>query len=83
MTRYLPKKYLLITDKVIARNVFFGHHIWVSKIYDEDKEIREIASNTIKSIDRRPRAKRVFKVPDLNFQATKYYEIISIGLIHF
>lgn len=82
-SRYLPKKYLEIIDPVIERNAYFAspENILLSMLTDENIAIRRLAMNRIleAKLQERPNDKSVrqFKIPNINFKANVYYEIID------
>ncbi|CAG4928614.1 unnamed protein product [Colias eurytheme] len=79
LSRYLPEHLKMIVDPVIQRNGFFGHteNILLAMLGDERKNIRVLALRKIlKARDSAVRGVREFKVPQLNFNAVDYIDIV-------
>ena len=81
LTRRLGEEVTKVVYPVIQRNAYFAHpeNILVSMINDDDRDIRELAWRRIKIARETEKAKnvRLFKVPQLNFGAKTYVDIIN------
>lgn len=82
LSRYLPEDLRSIVDPVIQRNGFFGHpeNILLSMITDNRRHIRELGLRRImktRTKESTPTALRRFTVPQLNFDAKEYVELIN------
>ncbi len=79
LSRYLPKNLKEIVDPVIQRNGFFGHpeNVLLAMVADERKEIRELAYNRILQCRSSTSGLRKFEVPDFNFNAANYVELLN------
>src|SRR6218665_3360216 len=81
LSRYLSDDILAIIDPVIHRNAYFGHceNVLLSMITDERPLIRELALCRILKarISKATRTVRRSKVPQLNFEASDYIELIN------
>lgn len=80
-SRYLPVKLRNTVDRVIQRNAFFAHpeNILITMIGDNRQHIRELALRRIlkcRSLKCDGEV-RDFKVPELNFEASDYTELIN------
>lgn len=82
-SRYLDNSYQKIIDPVIQRNAFFAHpeSILLGMLKDSRQHIRELAIRRILKVRQTsPKSERVniraFKIPELNFNALGYIEII-------
>ena len=80
LTRYLDKNLRTIVDKVIQNNGYFAHqeNILLAMLFDKDCTIRKVACQRIKKI----RAEknfgfRKFEIPEINFEAKAYYDMIG------
>ncbi|KPU75627.1 uncharacterized protein Dana_GF26820 [Drosophila ananassae] len=82
-SRYLPKRLLKVVDPVIQHNAYFAHpeNLLLSMLTDENLNLRKIGLQRIlKAREKTPTAEtsvRSFLLPKLNFNATKYYEMID------
>lgn len=80
LSRYLPEHLRKVVDPVIQRNGFFGHteNILLAMLADERKQISVLALRKIlKSRDSVSRGVREFRVPNLNFAADDYIDIVT------
>lgn len=82
LSRYLPEDLRRIVDPVIQRNGFFGHpeNILLSMITDQRLHIRELGLRRILKVRTQtnaPTALRRFVVPQLDFDANDYVELIN------
>ena len=85
MSRYLESKYLKIVNEVVKTNGYFAHseNILLAMLGDEEKQIRQEAVEKIKEIRARKKNNknnegiRMFKVPNINFFASNYTEMIK------
>lgn len=80
-TRYLPVEFRLIVDPVIQRNAYFAHpeNLLLSMLSDENKTVRELAARRIlqaRSSPHTEKVPRVFEVPQINFDANNYIDLI-------
>lgn len=73
-----------IFDPVIQRNALFGHpeNVLLAMLTDERSHVRKLASRRILAARQQRKAKakakvRQFSVPNLNFAATDYIDLIS------
>lgn len=77
---YLPNDLKNTAYKTIQRNAYFGHpeNIILCMMWDERKHIRQLAYHRIlKARAVADQNIRVFQIPDLNFEATEYYDIVD------
>lgn len=84
LSRYLPVELKKIVDPVIQRNGYFAspENILLGMLTDERKCIRELALRRILKVrnsykDSVNNKCRKFVIPNINFQATDYVEMIS------
>lgn len=80
LCNYLPNDLKNIVPKTIQRNAYFVHpeNILLCMIWDERKHIRQLAYQRIlKARAVTDQNIRVFQTPDLNFEATEYYEMVD------
>lgn len=87
-SRYLPSELKVVIDPVIQRNAYFAHpeNLLLSLLTDEQQHLREIAVNKIMNARNSPvtgNKPRVFEVPEINFNAICYNEIINWPEIDF
>ena len=82
-TRVLPKKYEAVVHRAISQNAFYAHpeNILIGMLGDEQREVRATAVSRIlharQNAPKTPDPPRTFKVPSINFQAKKYYDLID------
>lgn len=80
-SRFLPKEVKDIVDPVIQRNAFFAHpeNLLIGMLEDKNKAVRKRAVNCILSLRKKKVQKgiRRFHVPQLNFKAKSYTELIN------
>lgn len=83
-SRYLPQNLKNIVDVVIQRNAFFAHpeNMLLAMLTDGDNVIRELAFRRVLKAKVQQTATegigvRQFRVPKINFDAQKYYEMID------
>lgn len=83
-SRYLPADLRNIVDKVIQRNGYYGHseNILLCMLSDERQHIRELAFRRIMAARKETAlnattAVRQFRVPELNFEAEDYTELVD------
>lgn len=81
-TRYLPEELLQVVDPVLQRNAYFAHHenLLLAMVTDERNHIRELGFRRImkaKQAISESDSIRIFKPPNLNFEAKDYTEIIK------
>ena len=68
---------------VIQRNAYYAHpeNILLAKVHDENKDIQELSRRRIlkarKLEAEHGKGVRLFKIPEINFDATAYYELID------
>lgn len=79
LSRYLPKKLKDVIDPVIQRNGFFGHpeNVLLAMLADERREIREQACTRILQCRSNIPRLRKFDIPNFNFNASNYFEILD------
>lgn len=80
LSRYLPEEFKKVIDPVIQRNSFFAHAecVLLSMLSDPDHEIRKLAYSRIEiSRQSMNNSIRQYKIPELVWDAQKYYEIID------
>lgn len=81
-SRYLPAEFKLIIDPVIQRNAYFAHpeNLLLSMLSDKNKTVRELAAKRILKARNSPHTgnlPRVFEVPQINFDANEYIDLID------
>lgn len=78
-SRYLSDDLKAVVDPVIQRNAYFGHpeNLLLSMITDERKYIRELGMRRILRARLEQYGIRQFHVPQLNFSAADYIDIID------
>jgi hypothetical protein len=82
LTRQFPKKYRDVLQKYIQNNAFFAHpeNVLVAMVKDDRAEVRRLGVQRVLQA-RRLHADddevRRFTVPDLNFSATDYVDIVD------
>jgi hypothetical protein len=82
LTRYLPEELRAIVDPVIQRNAYFAHqeNMLIAMITDENMSVRKLGYNKILKarLEKRETGNiRKFIIPQLNFQASSYVDMIS------
>lgn len=84
LSRYLPHELKQVVDPVIHCNGYFGHpeNVLVSMITDEQRHIRELGLRRILKARATKHGSntnliRQFTVPELNFDADEYFEMID------
>lgn len=80
LSRYLRPDLKSIIDPVIQRNAFFAHpeNILISMLNDTRLHIRELALRRILNAKQKTSQNiRIFKVPQLNFDAVEYTGLID------
>lgn len=81
LSRYLDDDLKSVIDPVIQRNAYFAHpeNILLAMMKDKNKNIRELAVRRIIKARNQNKAQpiRKFVIPPLNFEASKYYELID------
>jgi len=79
-SRYLSDELKNVIDPVIQRNSYFGHpeNILLTMITDDRKFVRELGLRRI-LIARKKNSRNIrkFAIPNFNFEATEYYEMID------
>ena len=79
LTRYLPTTLKAVIDPVIQRNSYFAHpeNLLLAMITDPQPQIRELAARRIlKARSVTSKKLRLFQLPKLNFNASKYYDLL-------
>jgi hypothetical protein len=79
-SRYLSTELRNIIDPVLQRNGYFGHpeNVLIAMISDERKRVRELGLRRILKARMNKRTSlREFVVPNLNFDASDYFEMID------
>ena len=81
-SRYLSQEHKAIVDPVISRNAFFAHpeNILLCMVTDHREHIRELGLRRIlkaRSQNSGGKGVRQFIVPDLNFNAEDYFDLID------
>lgn len=79
-SRYLTANLKAVIDPVITRNGYFAHpeNILLAMLTDPQKHIRELAARRILKARTVPATKlRCFQVPNLDFNASSYVELID------
>ncbi|KAE8751248.1 hypothetical protein FOCC_FOCC002076, partial [Frankliniella occidentalis] len=79
-SRYLPKPYICVGQKVIQTNAFFAHYenVLVAMLFDDRKHVRLHAVSPItKARVEKSGTLRKFKNPKINFDATDYTQMIT------
>ena len=79
-SRYLPVDLGKIVDAVIQRNAFFAHqeNLLLAMMTDEMPHVRKLAfKRVLAARSQNSTAVRTFRVPELNFLAESYYEMIN------
>jgi hypothetical protein len=81
-SRNLKSQTKKIVEKVLSRNAFFANeeNILIAMICEERKHIRELGMRRILKARRSYRDSnkvRQFKVPDLKFESSEYYDMIN------
>lgn len=79
-SRYLPDELKKVIDPAIQRNSYFAHpeNILLAMMTDERKHIRELAARRLLKARSMANSSipRLFQVPELNFNAKDYTELI-------
>lgn len=77
-SRYLSPKLKSIVDPVIQRNAYFGHseNILLAMLFDSRKSVRKLGFQRLLKARSSPAPSRVFTIPELNFNAKEYYDLI-------
>ena len=80
-SRFLPKKFKVVIEKVIQHNGYFGHpeNLLLSMINDDSAAVRELGLRRIikaREINKNATL-RMFELPKLRFDANHYYEMID------
>lgn len=79
-SRYLSTELKTIIDPVIQRNSYFAHpeNLLLGMLTDPQKHIRELAARRIlKARNIKTNKLRIFKLPDINFNALSYIDLID------
>ena len=79
-SRYLTDDLMLVVDRVIQRNGYFGHPeaIILAMLVDPDQNVRELALRRILKARKKPETGvRVFQIPEFNFKAKSYVDLID------
>lgn len=80
LTRYLPTTLKNIVDPVIQRNAYFAHpeNLLLAMLTDFQPHIRELAARRIlKARSAKPKRLRLFQLPEVNFNASTYYDLLD------
>lgn len=80
LSRQFPETITAVVDKAILNNAFYAHpeNILIAMLADERKHIRELAVRRIlKARNNKPEGVRVFRIPNLNFEAQDYIDLIK------
>jgi len=80
MTNSLPREIQTIVHQTVQTNGFFAHpkNLLVAMTADSRPEVRILGWQCIKSACQAKNSKlRLFQVPDLNFKATEYYDMVN------
>jgi hypothetical protein len=87
-SRYLKKEYRDTVDASIQRNAFFAHpeNILLAMLHDNEKSIRQQAHKKIliarTSQNASENVVRIFEIPEVNFKAETYSNLIDWRNIH-
>ncbi|GBP06283.1 Protein asteroid homolog 1 [Eumeta japonica] len=81
-SRFLSSELKAVIDPVIQRNAYFAHpeNLLLAMLTDEEKHIRELAARRILKARSSPstgKLPRTFEVPELNFDAKSYIDLIN------
>ncbi|GBP05516.1 Kynurenine formamidase [Eumeta japonica] len=81
-SRFLSSALKAVIDPVIQRNAYFAHpeNLLLMMLTDGEKHIRELAARRILKIRSSPttgKLPRTFEVPELNFDAKSYIDLIN------
>lgn len=79
-SRYLSTELKAIIDPVIQRNSYFAHpeNLFLAMLTDPQKHIRELAARRIlKARNKKTSKVRLFKLPNINFNASSYIDLID------
>jgi len=85
LSRYLPEELKAVVDPVIQRNGYFGHpeNMILALLTDDQEPIRQLGlRRLLKARKNVHRGIRVFKIPELNYEATTYIDLINWPDIH-
>ncbi|CAH1110847.1 unnamed protein product [Psylliodes chrysocephalus] len=79
LLRQFAETITAVVDKAILNNAFYAHpkNILVAMLADERKHIRELAVRRILKARNKPEGVRVFRIPNLNFEAQDYIDLIK------
>ncbi|CAH1998449.1 unnamed protein product [Acanthoscelides obtectus] len=80
LSRYLPANLKSIVDPVIQRNSYFAHpeNVLLAMLTDSQPHIRELAARRIlKARSVTIKDLRIFKLPQINFNASTYYDLLN------
>ncbi|KAK3931073.1 Differentially expressed in FDCP 6 [Frankliniella fusca] len=83
LSRQFPKKYRDVLQKYIQNNAYFAHpeNVLVAMVKDDRAEVRRLGVQRVLQARSQPAAAvgevRRFTVPQLNFSATDYVEIVD------
>ncbi|GBN35447.1 hypothetical protein AVEN_275759-1 [Araneus ventricosus] len=81
-SRYLSAELKAVIDPVVQRNGYFGNpeNILIAMITENRRFIRELGLRRIMAvIARKSIGLRMFTIPDFNFEAEDYHELIANG----
>lgn len=84
LSRWLPQNLKSIIDAVIQRNAFFAHpeNILVAMLFDKRNYVKELALKRIFKARQETTTNRIFKPPEIKFNATDYIDIIFWNECH-
>lgn len=84
---YLPKIYRDVVNETIQRNAFFAHpeNITIGMLCDSRLNVRQAAVHRIleSRLTSTATTIRVFKIPEINFEADDYTNLINWDKINF
>lgn len=78
--KYLEDELKAVVQSTLQRNAFMVHpeHLLLGMLFDSRKHIRSLASKRIEKVQQTElKAKRVFKPPQVNFEAEDYIDLID------
>lgn len=81
-SRFLPEELKKVVDPVLQRNGYYGHpeNLLLAMLADERKHIRELGLRRILKCRQEKHNEnqvRQFNIPDFNFNADDYFELIN------